>query len=37
MTFDDGIAELASWLEGKPAMDRVAEACSELSIRGLTV
>jgi dTDP-L-rhamnose 4-epimerase len=33
----EGINELAEWLEGKPAMDRVAQACSELSMRGLTV
>lgn len=37
VTLSDGIAELAAWLDGKPAMDRVAEACSELSMRGLTV
>ena len=33
----DGLAELAAWLEGQEAMDRVAEACAELSTRGLTV
>jgi len=32
-----GLTELASWLEGQAAMDRVAEACAELSTRGLTV
>jgi dTDP-L-rhamnose 4-epimerase len=32
-----GVAELSSWLQGQAAMDRVAEACAELSTRGLTV
>jgi dTDP-L-rhamnose 4-epimerase len=37
VSLEEGIAELASWLEGQAAMDRVAEACAELSTRGLTV
>lgn len=35
--FEDGLRELAEWLEGQPAEDRVAEASRELSARGLTV
>jgi dTDP-L-rhamnose 4-epimerase len=37
VSFEQGIEELASWLEGQAAMDHVAEACTELSTRGLTV
>jgi dTDP-L-rhamnose 4-epimerase len=37
VSLEEGIAELALWLEGQAAMDRVAEACAELSTRGLTV
>jgi len=37
VSLEEGIAELAQWLEGKVAVDRVAQACSELSDRGLTV
>jgi dTDP-L-rhamnose 4-epimerase len=37
VTLDDGMAELASWLEGQAAVDRVAQASAELSKRGLTV
>jgi dTDP-L-rhamnose 4-epimerase len=37
VALDEGLAELASWLEGQAAMDRVAEAHAELSTRGLTV
>jgi dTDP-L-rhamnose 4-epimerase len=37
VSFEEGIAEMASWLEGQAALDRVAEACAELSTRGLTV
>lgn len=37
VNLSDGITELASWLEGRTPEDRVAEACSELSARGLTV
>jgi dTDP-L-rhamnose 4-epimerase len=34
---EDGIVELAEWLEGQVAHDRVAEASAELAARGLTV
>jgi hypothetical protein len=34
---DDGMAELAGWLAGQAAVDRVAQASAELSARGLTV
>jgi dTDP-L-rhamnose 4-epimerase len=34
---DEGMAELAGWLEGQVAQDRVAEASAELAARGLTV
>ena len=37
VTFEQGIEELASWLEGKEPSDRVSQACSELSVRGLTI
>jgi len=37
MEFEAGLLELASWLSGQQAFDRVAEANAELSIRGLTV
>ena len=37
VTLDEGMAELASWLEGQAAVDRVAQASAELSKRGLTV
>ena len=35
--FDDGLVELAGWLEGQIAVDRVADANAELAARGLTV
>jgi dTDP-L-rhamnose 4-epimerase len=35
--FQTGLAELAQWLEGQVATDRVAEAKAELEARGLTV
>jgi len=35
--FQAGLAELAHWLEGQVATDRVAEARAELEARGLTV
>ena len=35
--FEEGLASLASWLEGQVAIDRVAEASAELAARGLTV
>ena len=34
---DDGLAELAAWLESQAAVDRVAQASAELSARGLTI
>ncbi|MEJ7928934.1 NAD-dependent epimerase/dehydratase family protein [Ramlibacter sp. AN1015] len=34
---DDGMSELAEWLAGQAAEDRVAQASAELSARGLTV
>ena len=35
--FEDGLTELAAWLEGQTADDRVADASRELAARGLTV
>ena len=35
--FDKGLEELAAWLEGQIAYDRVSEASAELAARGLTV
>ncbi len=35
--FDDGLRELAQWLDGQTAEDKVAEASAELAARGLTV
>lgn len=35
--FDEGLAGLAAWLEGRQAVDRVAEAREELASRGLSV
>ncbi len=37
VALDDGMAELAAWLEGQAADDRVEQARQELSRRGLTV
>ena len=37
VTLDDGMAELAAWLESQAAVDRVAQASAELSARGLTL
>ena len=34
--FEQGLAELAGWLEGRPAADRFDEAAAELAERGLT-
>ena len=34
---EDGMAELAEWLEGEQAVDRVDDAARELAARGLTV
>jgi dTDP-L-rhamnose 4-epimerase len=37
VTLEAGLEELAAWLEGRIALDRVAEASAELAARGLTV
>ena len=37
VTLEDGIVELAAWLEGQVAHDRVDEASAVLAARGLTV
>lgn len=37
VTLEEGLVELASWLEGQAALDRVGEASAELAARGLTV
>ena len=37
VTLEAGLVELASWLEGQVALDRVVEASAELAARGLTV
>ncbi len=37
VALEEGIAELAEWLEGQVAHDRVAEARNELVLRGLVV
>lgn len=37
VTLDQGLQELARWLEGRIALDRVAQASAELAQRGLTV
>lgn len=37
VSFHQGLAELAAWLRGQVATDRVAEARAELEARGLTV
>jgi len=37
MSLERGLTELASWLEGQVAHDRVADAREELAARGLTV
>lgn len=34
---DEGLAELAEWLEGQIAVDRVSDAVRELNLRGLAV
>jgi dTDP-L-rhamnose 4-epimerase len=36
VSLDDGIAELAGWLAGQTAVDRVDEAAAELARRGLS-
>ena len=37
VALEEGVVELAEWLEGQVACDRVAEASAELAARGLTV
>jgi dTDP-L-rhamnose 4-epimerase len=37
VTLDQGLVELAEWLEGQIAVDRVSDAAHELNLRGLTV
>jgi dTDP-L-rhamnose 4-epimerase len=37
ITLEEGLGELAEWLAGQVACDRVAEASAELAARGLTV
>jgi dTDP-L-rhamnose 4-epimerase len=37
VTFEDGLLELAGWLEGQAAMDHAVEARQELDIRGLAL
>jgi dTDP-L-rhamnose 4-epimerase len=37
VSLSDGIRELSLWLEGRTSEYRVAQACSELTARGLTV
>ncbi|MGQ0562683.1 MAG: NAD-dependent epimerase/dehydratase family protein [Gemmatimonadota bacterium] len=37
VTLEAGLAQLAEWLEGQTAADRVSEASRELALRGLTV
>jgi len=37
VSLDAGLSELAAWLEGQAAVDRVAEASAELSARGLAI
>jgi dTDP-L-rhamnose 4-epimerase len=37
VAFEDGLLELAGWLEGRIAHDRVGEASAELAARGLSL
>jgi dTDP-L-rhamnose 4-epimerase len=37
VTLEDGLVELAEWLEGQIAVDRVSDAAQELNLRGLAV
>ena len=37
VSFEDGLRELAEWLEGQIAVDSVNKAAEELALRGLTV
>jgi dTDP-L-rhamnose 4-epimerase len=37
ISLEEGLEELAAWLEGQKATDRVEQASAELAARGLTV
>jgi dTDP-L-rhamnose 4-epimerase len=37
VTLEEGLGELAEWLEGQSAVDRVSDAARELTLRGLAV
>lgn len=37
VSLEEGLTELATWLEGQAAVDRVAEASAELAARGLAI
>ena len=37
MDLQDGISDLAEWLKGRMADDRVENASAELDVRGLTI
>jgi dTDP-L-rhamnose 4-epimerase len=37
VTLEDGLVEIAEWLEGQIAIDRVSDAAHELNLRGLAV
>jgi dTDP-L-rhamnose 4-epimerase len=37
VTLEEGLVEIAEWLEGQTAVDRVADASRELAARGLAV
>ncbi|NUZ05549.1 NAD-dependent epimerase/dehydratase family protein [Piscinibacter koreensis] len=37
VSLDEGLTELAGWLEGQAAVDRVAQASAELAARGLAI
>jgi dTDP-L-rhamnose 4-epimerase len=37
VTLEDGVLELADWLEGQIANDHVDSASAELAVRGLTL
>jgi dTDP-L-rhamnose 4-epimerase len=37
ISLEQGLSELAGWLEGQVALDRVPQASAELAARGLTL
>jgi dTDP-L-rhamnose 4-epimerase len=37
VSFEEGLLQLAQWLEGQIAVDRVPQASAELASRGLTL